>query len=238
MSDRAREKGGAGTGGEGGEVRQPSPFLLVGTLGVLAVLAGLAIVVVYEWANPRIQEHQARELEEAIREVLGGPERYETRWVRDGSLLDSLPSGTDSASAVPVYAGYDDGGALVGYAIAGEKAGYQDIVGLIFGYDPASEQVVGMKVLESKETPGLGSKIITDSTFLDEFAGVETPLVGVKEGGDGPGEVDMITGATISSEVVIEIINERLDQVGPALGAPAESTAMTGEGIVGGGRAP
>jgi hypothetical protein len=40
----------------------------------------------------------------------------------------------------------------------------------------------------------------------------------VKEGeSDGPHEVDMITGATISAEAVIEIINERLEALGPAL---------------------
>jgi hypothetical protein len=48
---------------------------------------------------------------------------------------------------------------------------------------------------------------------------VETPLTGVKPGrGEGvAGEVDVITGATISSRTVVRAINEALERVGPAL---------------------
>lgn len=215
---------GRGTGGGTGvPPRQPPAWRLVGTLGSLAAVAGLAIVGIHQWAQPRIEAHRARELAAAVREVLGEPEHYETRWVVDGALRDSLPASTDSASATRVYAGFDADGSLLGYAVTGEKPGYQDVVGLIFGYEPRSGRVLGMKVLESKETPGLGAKIMTDSAFVGEFEGVEPPLEGVKGNGDGPHEVDMITGATISSEAVIDIINERLRAVGPALeGAAGE----------------
>lgn len=196
---------------------QPPAFRLVGTLGTAAVLAGLAIVFVHQWAQPRIEAHRARELRAAIQEVLGGPERYERRWVVDGELHGTLPAGVDSTEAVTVYAGYDASDRLVGYAVPGEKPGYQDVIRLIFGYDPAGDRVLGMKVLESKETPGLGAKITSDSSFIGEFDGIEPPLEGVKENGDGPHEVDMITGATISSEAVIEIINGRLEALGPTL---------------------
>lgn len=209
--------GSGGAGAPGTPPRQPPAWRLVGTLGSLAAVAGLAIVAVHQWAQPRIEAHRARELAAAVREVLGQPERYEVRWVVDGGLRDSLPPSADSASATRVYAGFDAGGTLLGYAVTGEKPGYQDVVGLIFGYDPRSGRVLGMKVLESKETPGLGAKILSDSAFIREFEGVEPPLEGVKGDGDGPHEVDMITGATISSEAVIDIINERLRVVGPAL---------------------
>ena len=77
-----------------------------------------------------------------------------------------------------------------------------------------------MKVLDSKETPGLGDKIFKDQAFVDQFfAGPETPLVGVKAGaGKGlPNEIDTITGATISSKVVIDIINHGLEEWMPVL---------------------
>ena len=100
---------------------------------------------------------------------------------------------------------------------------------VIFGFDPASGKLTGMKVLDSKETPGLGDKIFKDQAFVDQFfAGPETPLVGVKIGaGKGkPNEIDTITGATISSKVVIDIINHGLEEWGPILdkGIPQEST--------------
>ena len=222
MSDRdlptaERDEGAAGPPEEA-RPDQPPAHRLVGTLGTAAALAGLAIVFVFQWAQPKIEAHRARELRVAIQEVLGGPEHYEKRWVADGELHETLPAGVDSTDAAVVYVGYDASDRLVGYAIPGERPGYQDVIRLIFGYDPAGDRVMGMKVLESKETPGLGAKITNDSSFIGEFEGIEPPLEGVKEGGDGPHEVDMITGATISSEAVIEIINGRLETLGAALG--------------------
>lgn len=196
---------------------QPPAGRLVGTLGGLAAFAGLAIVLVFQWAQPRIEEHRARVLAEAVREVLGEPEHYETRWIVDGRLRDSLPAGADSSAVDRIFAGFAADGRLVGYAVPGEKPGYQDVIRLIFGYDPASGELLGMKVLENKETPGLGAKIATDSTFVSEFEGAEPPLEGVKEPTGAPHEVDMITGATISSTAVIDIINARLDALRPAL---------------------
>lgn len=238
MSDGGSRGGGTTSGGTSGGMgpapdaapRQPPAARLVGTLGGLAAVAGLAIVLVFQWAQPRIEEHRARELEQAIHEVLGEPERYETRWVVDGAVHDSLPAGADSSAAERVYAGFGEDGRLLGYAVTGEKPGYQDVVRLIFGYDPAGDRLLGMKVLENKETPGLGAKIATDSAFVAEFDGAEPPLTGVKEAPADPGEIDMITGATISSEAVIDIINARLDDLAGALRAGSGVARSAGGG--------
>lgn len=217
MSDRdlpmSTGNGGADRAPEG---HQPPAWRLVGTLGVAAVAAGFAIVFVYQWAHPRIEAHQAEQLRAAVHQVLGGPDTYRPVYVLDGQLLDSLPPGADSTDARTVYAGFD-GDRLIGFAVPGEKPGYQDVVRLIFGYDPREDLVLGMTVLESKETPGLGAKITSDSAFISQFGGIRLPLEGVKDGAEDPGEVDMITGATISSEVVIEIINEGVGDLGPFL---------------------
>jgi electron transport complex protein RnfG len=76
-----------------------------------------------------------------------------------------------------------------------------------------------MKVLESKETPGLGDKIEKDSAFVNQFYGVQSPLVGIKarDNSGDPHEVDMITGATISSRTIIKAINNALERLGPLL---------------------
>jgi electron transport complex protein RnfG len=81
--------------------------------------------------------------------------------------------------------------------------------------------MLGMKVLESKETPGLGDKIVKDTAFINQFSRVEGPVQGVKKGQEKgkPNEVDMITGATISSRALIRAINTTLERVGPLLAA-------------------
>ena len=76
-----------------------------------------------------------------------------------------------------------------------------------------------MKVLESKETPGLGDKIFKDTAFVAGSRGAAAPLAGVKKdaGSGADNEVDMITGATISSRTVIGIINHRIEALDPVL---------------------
>ncbi len=205
---------------------------LVATLALAGALAGLLIVSVHLWTQPRILEHQARALREAVLEVLGEPARTETLYVIDGELTSELPQGMDSLAVERVFVGFDEAGQRVGMAISGAEPGFQDVINLIFGYDPVENRILGMKVLDNKETPGLGDKIVKDSLFVGGFEGARAPLVGVKTGsGSGKAEeVDMITGATISSRAVIAIINHQIESMDPILDAYVARLSTTVQG--------
>ena len=194
---------------------------LVSTLALAGGVAGLLIVLVFQATQPRIQAHQAQVLAAAVGEVLQGPARTERLFVHQGKLVASLPAGADTMAIDRVFLGFDASDRPVGFAIVGAEPGFADVVRLIFGYDPATRKVLGMKVLESKETPGLGDRIEKDSGFVAGFRGRVAALVGIKSGGGtgGESEVDMITGATISSRVVIGIINHRVEELDPILRA-------------------
>lgn len=203
---------------------------LVATLGVAGALAGLVIVLTFGWANPRIQQHRAEALKAAIQDVLRGPETVRTYYVTDDGLSETAPPGADTITAEKIHLGLDSAGEPVGYAVTGQESGFQDAILVIFGYDPVASEVLAMRVLESKETPGLGDKIIKDSAFVAEFRGVKAPLQGVKQGaGNAANEVDMITGATISSRTVIGIINHRIEALDPLF----ESAAPTADASTG-----
>jgi len=196
------------------------PQRLLATLGVAGALAGSVLVVVYGVTLPTIEANKQRELEAAISVVLKSPQRYETLYVVNGSLTTKVPDGTDPKKLERVYLGYGTSDQPLGFALVAGEPGFQDIVRLIFGYDPGTKQVLGMAVLESKETPGLGDKIEKDETFARQFDGVRAPLVAVKKGKRSkPGEVETITGATISSKAVIRIINGALERLGPLVDA-------------------
>ena len=204
-----------------------STFRLVATLAVAGVLAGTLIAMVNQHTLPIIEAYRAEQLRLAVYEVLPQAARYTTFYLVDGALSASLPAGAKEADYGRVYAGYDDAGELVGLALSRGESGFQDVVRIIFGFDPASGRLSGMKVLESKETPGLGDKIFKDQAWVDQFfAGPRVPLVPVKPGtGKGlPGEIDTITGATISSRTVIQIINNAVGEWLPVLqqGIPDE----------------
>jgi len=63
-------------------------------------------------------------------------------------------------------------------------------------------------VLEQKETPGLGARIV-EAGWREQFAGkpARRPLK-VSKAATGEEEVQAVTGATISSESVVSIVNE------------------------------
>jgi len=193
--------------------RASSGRLLV-TLGGAGAVAGGLIVLVFAATSPAIEAHRAERLDNAIREVLRGPDRYDTLYVTGTQVsVDANPD------AERVYLGRDASGRPTGFAIVSGAPGFADVIEVIFGYDPTTETLLGMKVLESKETPGLGDRIEKDTAWVGQFVGVVSPLEPVKAGrGTGkPTEVDLITGATISSRTVVRIINDALARLGPAL---------------------
>jgi Na+-translocating ferredoxin:NAD+ oxidoreductase subunit G len=193
---------------------------LLTTLGAGGAIAGLLLVIVYVLTLPAIEENKRRDLEVAIKEVLKGAEGYDTLYVVNGTLDAKVPAGADPAKLERVYLGYGGDRQRIGFAFVAREPGFQDVVALIFGYDARKKQLIGMKVLESKETPGLGDKIEKDQGFVGQFRGAQPPLLGVKRGKRSkPGDVDMITGATISSKTVIRIINNTLKRLGPLVDA-------------------
>jgi electron transport complex protein RnfG len=204
-----------------------STFRLVATLAVAGVLAGILLALVNEHTKPIIDAYRAEQLRIAVYEVLPGAERYSTFYLVDGQLTPALPAGAKESEYKRIYAGYGQDGEPVGIAVSRGESGFQDIVLVILGFNPAQGTLTGMKVLESKETPGLGDKIFKDKAFVDQFfAGPELPLVPVKAGsGKGqPNEIDTITGATISSKTVTRIINNAVAEWTPLLeqGIPQE----------------
>ncbi len=208
---------------------------LLVTLGTAGAVAGFLIVFVYAWSQPIIQAYKAEQLRLAVQEVLKGPARFDTLYVYDDALLRDLPEGVDGTSLEQIFLGFTDSGERIGFAVAYGEPGFQDIVRIIFGYDRTEQTLLGMKVLESKETPGLGDKIEKDTSFVNQFDGALSPLTGVKarESTGDPHEIDMITGATISSRVVIRIINNQIERLGPLMDAyvqQADAAQLAGAG--------
>jgi len=197
------------------------PWRLVATLGVAGALAGFLIVFVYVATLPAITAYKAEMLRAAISNVLGAPHHFDTLYVVDGALVDELVDGQEPNNYDQIYPGYSEDGTQIGIAIQAAEFGFQDVVRVIFGYDEESKTILGMLVLEHKETPGLGDKIVKDLEFVGQFINGATPLVGVKigQGRGGQDEIDMITGATISSRAIIRIINNALERLDPMIEA-------------------
>jgi Na+-translocating ferredoxin:NAD+ oxidoreductase subunit G len=188
------------------EVPQTKSWRLVATLAGAGAIAGLLLVLTFQYTYPTVQQYRGAVLREAIAEVLHQPAKADTLFLVNGALAATVPAGQDAKKLERIYRGYDAAGKPTGYAIGASEAGFADQIVVLFGYDAAQQKLLGLKILSHKETPGLGDKILKPS-FVDQFTGLVAPLVGVKEQKAGPSNVLMITGATISSRTIIREIN-------------------------------
>lgn len=190
------------------ETQGPGPLRLILTLAIAGLISGIAIIGIYESTLPTITANKARELREAVFKVLPGVNQMQALAHRDGNLVAVVQPQKDEPV---VYGGYDQQGDFIGYAMPAAGPGFQDTIALLYGYKPSDKLVVGMEVLESRETPGLGDKIYKDAVFVGGFSklSIVPEIVAVKKGTQSlPNEIDAITGATISSKAVVRIINE------------------------------
>lgn len=182
----------------------------------IGIFCALMIVLAFEGTGPAIEKNKAEALEKAIFKVIPGMVAKQTyKLGPDGNFA---PAGGEEKGAEVIYAGYDENGKLLGVAVEASGMGFADILRILYGYDPEKQAIVGFFVLESKETPGLGDKIEKDPDFLANFAAFDVSLsedgsavrnkaVTVKNGTkENPWEVDGITGATISSRAIGNII--------------------------------
>jgi electron transport complex protein RnfG len=186
--------------------REPGSFRLVASLAIAGFLAGVIIIGIYLATLSTITENKARELREAVFQVLPGVSRMQPLHY-DGEFMVS-GKGDDETT---LYGGYNEQGKFIGYAIPSAGPGFQDTIKVLYGYLHSERKVVGMAILESRETPGLGDKIYKDAAFVANFddLAVAPEIVAVKKGTKSkPNEIDAITGATISSKAVVRIINE------------------------------
>lgn len=169
-------------------------FKMVLVLTLTGLLTGGILAGFYTIASPRIEYNRLQELKRAIFTVLPEAKDYkETR--RDGMVI---------------YEGLDDKGELVGYAFIAEGIGFSGPIRMMVGMEKDFLKLKDMKVMEEKETPGLGTKI-EDSPFKDQFKGlaIEPMVEYVKNRKpDKPNQVQAVIGATITTKAVVNGLNE------------------------------
>jgi electron transport complex protein RnfG len=90
----------------------------------------------------------------------------------------------------------------------------------MFGIDPALTRINSLTILDQKETPGLGAKITDQQSFLQYWKNKDcSKSLSLRKppatslGDLGSSEVNTITGATISSEAVLNIVNMSLEKL-------------------------
>ena len=182
--------------------------------------------------RPRSRAIEANRRAGAARGGRGGARRP-----RDGRSASACEDGRSCASDEAdyevdtealdrVFAGYADeaGTQLIGFASGGAYSAPASRTrsGSSSATTRARREVLGVKVLESKETPGLGDKIEKETlrrSLLDRSRGVEPREPRRREAGRGDEAASRTRStrsrAPRSPRPVIKIINDALGAVGP-----------------------
>lgn len=197
---------------------------MVKTLSLISALSGLLIVSAFQMTAPYIEANREAKIDRAIFQVVPGGTTKREFGFGDAGVN---PDPANAAFGDRFYAVYDEGGMLKGLAFEDSGQGYQDVVRILYGYDPERQVVTGMTVIESKETPGLGDKIGKDPAFLENFVALDATVdpesnkivhavSAVKHGSKSqPWEIDGISGATVGSRAVAAMMDRGLREALP-----------------------
>lgn len=173
---------------------------------VLAVLFGGGLAATHIWLSPIIAANLENETHAQLPLLIGStPAEVREERLRERRVLRAL----------------DAAGTTLGWVIPAGGSGFADRIEVLIGVDARAERITGLYVLDQKETPGLGDWI-TDAAWLKHFTGPISLPLQVVTGTPDEGQVPIITGATISSESVVDIVNAALTELREALAEDAD----------------
>ena len=164
------------------------------TLLLIAAVVAAALAGINAITAPEIARRNAEKTQKAIVAVLPG----------GGEKVDFTD---DSGIVQAVYAGEN------GYAVQVAPTGFDGAITMMVGVSKDGS-VLGISVIKQTETAGLGAVCAAANSageaFRNQFVGLSGDLAVSKDGG----EIDAITGATITSRAVVAGVNAALDCIG------------------------
>lgn len=157
---------------------------IITVLTFVCVICAFFLALVQGLAEENIKLNAAKNIKNAISNL--APE-YST--IEEVVLAEEI-----------IYKLKDKQGMIIGYAFSAEGQGYQGKIKILAVADPYLSRLEGIEIVDSIETPGLGAKI-TEKPFSEQFKNL---------GFSALDQVQSITGATISSRAVVNILNKRI----------------------------
>lgn len=194
---------------------------------LLATIFGTALAGIQMKLNPVIEANKLKETVEKIPALILGESKVTKTSASDLKIESRVVRVEKNgiSRSYPIYDVRSADGNLVGHVVKARGQGYADKIEILLGLDAGGQTISGLFILDQKETPGLGNRII-EKSWRDQFAGkpAGTRLSVVKDGTGAGHEIDGISGATISSRSVTGIVNAIVADTGPILAQTPETT--------------
>ncbi|NLJ40667.1 MAG: FMN-binding protein [Clostridiales bacterium] len=193
-------------------------FNLLFMLIITAVLTGI-LSGVYEYARPVIRSNEELGIKQAQLYAfnIDIPTDISTDVIE--KLYDEKIK-TEQFDGETIYISRtaDDQPQAYGFSFAG-GALWGEVEGVLV-LSPDLNRIIGIAFTEQNETPGLGG-MIDEPEFKEQFRGVDLNSEGdalIYSTSTRQGQVDAITGATLTSNSVLSILNNKIEQIRKAMG--------------------
>ena len=171
-----------------------------GAIAIVAVVCGALALLVSSLTGGVIEQRRLAENAETYRAVLPGAETFEV----PDNAAKGLDAQEGSIRIDEVITAKDAAGNELGTVISVTNPDGRDApISLSVGILPDGT-LSGIVYTDLNETPGIGTKV-ADPSFTDQFAGVKADRLVLGE------NIDAATGATVSSEAVVDAVNAALD---------------------------
>lgn len=172
---------------------------------LLALLYGASLAGVQLSLSGIIADNKRNETYNVIPDLVPGAIKDQTEEI---TVTDK------NGKATVVYKAKQENGDLIGWVIPASGQGFADTIEIIVGINKSCDSITGMYVLNQKETPGLGD-YITGEDFRSRFNSktLLSPLKVARQETSERDEILALTGATISSQSICDIINKAMDNL-------------------------
>lgn len=172
---------------------------------IITLISGLALGFVYDLTKEPIRIQNEKAVQKACQAVFAQAEKFEQLKYEPTVLLtDELKE--EGVTIGTVFAALDNSGNQIGYVV--ESASSEGYGGKITLYTGVTKDGIlnGISILSIAETPGLGMN--AESVLVPQFANVPaTIFTYTKTGSTKDSEIDAISGATITTEAVVDAVN-------------------------------
>lgn len=176
-----------------------------GILFAITLIAGLILGFVYEVTKEPIQIQKEKEIQAACNQVFADAESFDAiEYTPSVELKDKLAA--ESVEIGTVYAAKDSAGTILGYVLESTSgAGYAGDITLYVGIT-LEGKLNEVSILEISETPGLGMR--ADEVLVPQFKDTTATIFSyTKTGSVSESEIDAISGATITTNAVVDAVN-------------------------------
>lgn len=176
--------------------------MIIAKLVIISVVAALLLGITYVPTNAQLKINEENARVAILNELI--PEANNNFEPVEGAVINE-----EGDREVLYYRAKDASGNIIGYAFFKRQAGAQGPIVVAGGVDASFTTVKGMNVLSHEETPGLGSKIV-EASFRSQFINIPAASLSLSSSG---GSIDAITGATISSQAVIDALDSKINEI-------------------------